>query len=261
MADLILSQVDSCLNQAGLPRQMLAGVGCAAAGITDAEAGRVVSAANLPGWKDVPLASLLKDRFEVPAAVENDVRAAAVGEFQYGAGKGCRSIVYMTISTGVSAGIVIDGKVLRGHHNFAGEIAYLLSEPAHIGKDWGINGCLELTAAGVGIAREWASKSKHPVSAEDVFAAARERESDAIRLISRACDYLAQAAVALSIIIDPEVLILGGGIAANEPALVERIRGVVRTTLPYPPEVVLAGLGKDSPLIGSLALAAEKATF
>ena len=259
--ELISAQINLCLDEAGLSRTMLASVGCAAPGITDAEAGVVISAANLQGWRDVPLARLLEVRFGVPAAIENDVRAAALGELKYGAGsmkEDCRSLVYMTISTGVSAGIIVDGKPLRGAHHFAGELGYFLPDPAHIGKDWGNNGCLELTAAGVGIAQEWATRHENlptDFSAADVFAAARAGDDVAVKITERASGYLAQAAVALCTIIDPEVFVLGGGIAENEPRLVERISEVVRSTLPYPPPVVKAELGGDSPLIGALTLA------
>ncbi|MGI8566433.1 MAG: ROK family protein [Pyrinomonadaceae bacterium] len=262
IVDLISAQIDLCLNEAGLARESLARLGCAAPGITDAEAGVVISAANLEGWFEVPLARLLQEKFSVPTAIENDVRAASLGEFKYGAGskKGdCRSLVYMTISTGVSAGIIIDGKPLRGAHKFAGEIAYLLPEPAHIGKDWGLNGCLELTAAGVGIAQQWATRRENPAadfSAADVFAAAQTGDDEAAKIIERASDYLAQAAVSLCAIIDPEIFVLGGGIAENEPRLIERIGDVVKVTLPYAPPVVKAELGGDSPLVGSLAIAA-----
>jgi glucokinase len=262
LVDLVYDQVGLCLDEAGLSQEMLVSLGCTAPGATDAASGLVVAAANLPGWNNLPLAQMLEDRFRIAAAVENDVRAAALGEFRYGSGKGCRSLIYMTISTGVSAGIIIDGHCLRGHHNFAGEIAYMLLEPAHIGQDWGVNGCLELTAGGVGIAREWAVKHQAETkdySAADVFAAARSLNVEAERIIARATDYLSQAAVALCAVIDPEVLVIGGGIAENEPQLIDRIGEVVRTTLLFPPRVVQAGLGTDSPLIGALALAVEKA--
>ncbi len=261
LVEMISQQIDLCLSEAGLTRETLTSVGCAAPGITDAEAGVVISAANLEGWRDVPLARLLEERFGVPAAIENDVCAAALGELKYGAGsmkEDCRSLVYMTISTGVSAGIIVDGKPLRGAHHFAGELGYFLPDPAHIGKDWGINGCLELTAAGVGITQQWATRRGNTTtdfSAADVFAAAQAGDDEAAKIIERASNYLAQAAVSLCVIIDPEIFVLGGGIAENEPRLVARISEVVKTTLPYAPPVVKAALGGDSPLIGALALA------
>lgn len=262
VVDFILAEVDACLNEVDLGRELLVSVGCTAPGITDAKHGIVVSAANLRGWNQVPLASMLEQKFGVAAAVENDVKAAALGEFQYGAGKGSRSLVYMTISTGVSAGIVIEGKVLRGHNHCAGEIGYFVTEPVHIGKDWGHNGCLELTAAGIGIAREWTARHEHSsneaCSAIDVFEAARAGNAQAIQIVGRASDYLAQAAIGLCTIIDPELLVLGGGIAENESTLRERIDKVIHETLPFPPKVVQTELRGDAPLVGALIIALEK---
>ena len=261
MIELISSQVDLCLSEAGASREAVGSVGCAVAGITDSARGVLISAANLHGWHEVPLARLLEERFRVAAAVENDVRSAALAEYKFGAGRGRRSLVFMTVSTGVAAGIILEGRVLRGAHNFAGEIAYMLPEPAHIGKDWGLNGCLELTAAGVGIAREWSARSsaRDAASAADVFRLAREGDAEAARVVARARDYLSQAAVSICTLIDPEVLVVGGGIAENEPGVVGRIGEVIEETLPYPPVVTLTELGGVAPLTGALALAAEKA--
>ena len=264
VVDFILAEVGMCLEGIKSNRGSLAGVGCTAPGITDARQGIVVSAANLRGWEQVPLAEMLEQRFGVAAAVENDVKAAALGEFRYGAGRGSGSLVYMTISTGVSAGIVIEGKVLRGHKHCAGEIGYFVTEPTHIGKDWGHNGCLELTAAGIGIAREWAAMDERggneTFSAADVFEAARTGDVEAKWIVERAGDYLAQAAIALCTIIDPELLVLGGGIAENERALRNRISRVIHETIPFPPRVVGTELRGDAPLVGALIVALEKIT-
>lgn len=261
IVDFISAEVDLCLSEIERGRESLVSVGCTAPGITDAARGVVVSAANLSGWEQVPLASMLEQRFGVATAVENDVKAAALGEFRYGAGRGSRSLVYMTVSTGVAAGIVIEGKVLRGHNHCAGEIGYFVTEPTHIGKDWGHNGCLELTAAGIGIAQEWTTRHERSgtiFSAIDVFAAARAGNVDAERIVERAGDYLAQAAIGLCTIIDPELLVLGGGIAENEPVLRNRISEAVRETLPFPPQVVETELRGDAPLVGAVIIALEK---
>jgi glucokinase len=107
----------------------------------------------------------------------------------------------------------------------------------------------------------WHGSAGAGYSAIDVFKAARAGDAEAKRIIDRASNYLAQAAVALCTVIDPEVFVLGGGIAENEPELRDRISDVVITTLPFPPKVVQAALGGDSPLVGALALAVEKAVI
>ena len=121
---------------------------------------------------------------------------------------------------------------------------------------------MELTAAGIGIAREWAARhersSNEAFSAVDVFEASRAGNAEAIQVVERASDYLAQAAIGICTIIDPELLVLGGGIAENEPELRNRIGRVVHEMLPFPPRVVETELRGDAPLVGALIIALEK---
>lgn len=262
LLDLIEGLIDGALRELGYDRRLLRSVGCAMPGFTDAERGVVLAVSNLKGWHHVPLAELLAKRFGAPAAVENDVNAAALGEYRSGAGAGYRSLVYMTISTGVAAGIVLEGRLWRGHHHAAGELGYMIPAPEHIGRDWEEIGCLELTSAGVGLARAWAAKRGGPVTparAAEVYEAARQGDAEARALVDRAADYLAQAVVAIGAVLDPQVIVLGGSIVEHQPRLYERIREVVGMTLMYPPEVRYATLRSDAPLVGALYLAQEKA--
>ena len=262
--DVVLDEMARCLHEAGRDREELATVGCAVPGITDAARGGVIEVANLPGWQNVPLTSLLERRFGRPVVVENDVNAAALGEFAYGAGQGCHSLVYLTVSTGVAAGIVVEGTLLGGYHHAAGELGYFIPEPVHLGKNWEPSGCLELTSAGIGLAHAWADLRGGPATSDraiEVFDAARAGNADAEALVNRAADYLAQAAVAIGNLIDPERLVLGGSIAQHQAPISNHIRDVVETTLLFPPTIVHAALGGDAPLIGVLTLAAQNANI
>ena len=259
--DIIIEEMKRCLDEAGYGKKALAAVGCAVPGITDAARGVVIEVANLPGWKDVALADLLERRFGLRAYVANDVNAAALGEFAHGAGRGCHSLVYLTISTGVAAGIVVEGRLVRGAHHAAGELGYFIPEPVHLGKHWEPSGCLELTSAGIGLAHQWATLRGGPPSpgrAVEVFDAARTGDAEATALINRAANYLGQAAVAIGNIIDPERLVLGGSIAQHQTVITDRLREIVETTLLFPPDIVPAALGGDAPLIGALTLAARQ---
>ncbi len=224
--------------------------------MTDEQRGIVLDAANLPGWVEVPLADLLQSRLKVPVRVGNDVNAAAIAEATCGAGLGCRSLVYMTISTGVSAGVVIGGQLIEGAHHSAGEIGNIIPDPVHLDRDWKPNGCLERTAAGMGLAEQWTAITGSSADAEQVFEAASRGNPDAERLVRRAEDYLAQAAVAIGSIIDPDRLILGGSIGLSQKRVTDRIQTVLRSALPCPPMVVTAALEHDAPLIGALLMAA-----
>jgi len=259
---LIEDLVEACCREKGYDRDRLVAVGSTAPGITDARAGVVIDAGNLPGWQNLPLAALMERRFGVPAVIENDVNAAALGEYAYGAGQGRHSLVYVTVSTGVAAGIVVEGKLLRGFHHCGGELGLLIPDRTHIGTDWGNIGCLELTSAGVGLAREWAALRggrATPDRARAVFEAAAGDDAEAQALVSRAADYLAIAALAIGVLIDPEVIALGGSIAEHQAVIIDRIREVLTTTMPFPPDVVHATLGADAPLVGVLTLTAEHA--
>ena len=163
---IIADGLERCLKEAGYGWEALAAVGCVVPGITDAARGVVIEVANLPGWQHIPLTSLLERRFGRPAVVENDVNAAALGEFAYGAGQGCHSLVYLTVSTGVAAGIVVEGRLLRGYHHAAGELGYFIPDPVHLGKNWEPSGCLELTSAGIGLAHAWADLRGGPATSD-----------------------------------------------------------------------------------------------
>src|SRR5512139_145970 len=147
----------------GLGRELLArpdvanvriqriGVGCA--GPVDLKAGLVFQPPNLPGWTRVPLIDHLQRALDLPAVLENDANAAALGEFRYGAGKGARSIVYMTVSTGIGGGIILDGKVWHGVKDAAGEIGHITVCPDGPLCGCGNRGCLEAMSSGPSIAR------------------------------------------------------------------------------------------------------------
>ena len=197
---LVEQELAECLHALGLERDDLASVGCVTPGIVDGDARTIHTAVNLGGWNDVRLKALLERALGVPACLENDVNAAALAEHRYGAGAGCHSLVYLTVSTGVAAGVVIDGKVLRGFHHAAGEVGFFLLDPSHVGRHEGGNGCLERTAGGVGIARAWAALHGGPgtsVTAAQVFEAARDGHAGAVAIVDRAADRLAMAAVAM----------------------------------------------------------------
>lgn len=253
----IAAQLEACIAEAGIGHADLLAAGCAAPGITDADAGIVHLATNL-NWSEVPLAQLLERHLGIPTFVENDVRAAAMGEYHYGAGRGCSSLVYYTVSTGVSAGIVIDGRPVRGHHHGAGELGFFVPDPALLDRDWSPNGCLELTSAGIGLARSWVpqvDRQHATVTAEDVFEAAAAGDEAAATLVDRATDQLAQTALALCCILDPQVLVLGGSIALHVPQVAARMRQVLGAHLPVSIPVTVSALGDRSPLVGALSLA------
>ncbi len=239
--------------------QSIIAAGCTAPGMTDTERGVIIEAANLPGWLDVPLKKRLRERLSVPVAIANDVNAAALAEALIGAGRGLSPLVYLTISTGVAAGIVIGGEILQGAHYSAGEVGTVIPDRRHLSRDWRPNGCLELTAAGVGLGRIWVDlRGGEPGAhrAREVFLAADAGDAQAIELVNQTRDYLSQGAVAIASVLDPACIVIGGSIGLNRPAIRQRMQEVLEASLRFPPAIIPATLGGEAPLIGAMYLAA-----
>lgn len=259
--EMLEKGIQYTVQKSSLPNEAVKGIGCALPGITNAHTGTALFVSNLRGWDGFHLAGELIQRFGVHAVVDNDVNAAALGEFRYGAGKGSHSLIYFTISTGIAAGIVLEGKVWRGFNHAAGELGFFIPDPKHIDTDWQPNGCLELTSAGVGLARQWKDLNpgyNGPVSAIDVFEAVKQGDPRAISIVDRASNYLALSVVAICTLIDPECIVFSGSIAQHQPFLLERCKEVASLALPSVPNMVLSELHGDAPMIGALARISEE---
>lgn len=254
----VLDLVEDIIRDKLGAEEPLCGIGCVAPGMTDTHSGVVLEAANLNNWIDVPLVADLEGRFQAPAVVENDVNAAALAETRLSVSTEMSPVVYVTLSTGVAAGIVIEGKIFRGANYCAGEIANMIPSPEYLEQDWQPGGCLEQLAGGVGLAAQWAKTQgtlSSTTSALEVFQAADAGDVKAAALINKATDYLAQAIVALVCVLDPEIVILGGSIGLARPEIAERVRQTLAKSVPHVPSVLPSCLGEDAPLLGSLMLA------
>jgi glucokinase len=149
----IYAAIQEALQRANTPLAQVAGIGVAAPGPLDSVTGTLFSPPNLQGWEAVPLRDLLAERFATSIIVENDANAAGLGEYMFGAGRGSKHVIYVTISTGIGGGVIVDGRLLRGINGMGGELG-------HMTIDWhgercscGNIGCLEQIASGTGIAR------------------------------------------------------------------------------------------------------------
>ena len=188
---------------------------------------RVIRFANLD-WEDVDVAQELSSRANVPVRVANDANLAALGECWQGAGKGCRDLVMFTVGTGIGAGIICDGRIIAGSTGAGGEVGHM-TVPFH--PDWqcgcGRKGCLEATASATGIIR--AAKAFSPfkemekVTAKDVYDAAAAGDENARAVVNEAADALGYAAAAVCCIVNPEVILLGGGVSAAGSALLDPV--------------------------------------
>lgn len=149
----VYQAIDQVLDDAGIELNQIRGIGIGVAGPLDSRTGIVFASPNLPGWDHVPLREIFYEHFNIPIFVENDANAATFGEHMFGAGRGCKNMIYLTISTGIGGGVLLNGQLLRGRNGTAGELG-------HITVDWhgkrcncGNVGCLESIASGMAIAR------------------------------------------------------------------------------------------------------------
>jgi glucokinase-like ROK family protein len=240
--------------------QRIRGVGVGAPGVTLIPEGVVTWAPSL-GWRNLPLKEILNSRFDVPVFVENDVNLAALGELGFGAGRGARDLVAISVGTGIGAGIVIGGALYRGHNQAAGEVCYMLPGIEFLGKHYDEFGALESMASAIGIvsrARELIAAEGDPVpeelDAEEVFAAARDGASWAQQVVDETVNYLSLAIVNISATLDPEVVVLGGGVARSADLLIEPILQRIDGVVPSVPQLVASPLGRRAVVMGAIML-------
>lgn len=238
----------------------LAAVGVSFGGPVDAITGTVRLSHHVPGWEDTPLRDQLQDEFQVPAAVDNDANVAALGEWKFGAGQRCASLLYVTVSTGIGGGWVLNGHIYSGADGMAGEIGHIVVRPGSAECVCGKRGCLEIEACGTAIARKMRERlganAPDEATGESVSRAARQGDLLAQEVMDDAARMLGTGLGGAINLMNPQRIVLGGGVTKSG----ERWWHVVRETarahaLPQMRvDIVPARLGDDAPLWGAVAL-------
>ncbi|HEX6714446.1 MAG TPA: ROK family protein [Thermoleophilaceae bacterium] len=228
------------------------GAGAVSPGIVEND--RVLLAPNVPGWDELPLPALLRDGLgSSSVAVANDVNAAALAESRWGALAGSEVGVFLSLGTGVKAGLVIGGKVFEGAHRAAGEIGYSLRDPADgVGYAAG-QAPFEEFVGGRALGRRASALVGAPVSAADVFAHPDLPTGFLQDWLAELTMHVANLAIAL----DPERIALGGGLMAHAETILPALRDRLAAAVPFPPEVVPARFLQDGALRGAAALAID----
>lgn len=250
-------------------------VGVSFGGPVDATTGTVRLSHHVRGWDSTPLREILKSKFGVPASVDNDANVAALGEYRFGAGVGYDDLLYITVSTGVGGGWILNGKPWRGVEGMAGEIGHMVVDPAGPMCLCGKRGCVERLASGPYIAqqvREWLQdrpeqgevlRSYHDnldaITGQLVSQAAEQGDKLAIKALENAGWALGIAIGNVANLINPQRFVLGGGVTKAGDRFWQTIRRVAReTALPEVHfEIVPAALGDEAPLWGAVALAED----
>lgn len=260
------------LKETKLEPKNIEGIGFGFPGQVDYKLGIVRLAPNIPGWVDVPIAKLIEDEFHIPTRVDNDVRCAALGELNFGAGKGCENLICITVGTGIGSGLIVNGKLVRGASNAAGEIGHIklqMNDGPICGC--GDTGCLEAFASGpsiVAMAEDYIRGGKstkfremansNPITPYIVCEAAKAGDPVAKRIFTIMGEYIGIGMASVVNLLNPEKIIVGGGVAdAGEilmTPLKETLKKRAMKIAGEAVEVVPAQLGNTAGVIGASLL-------
>jgi glucokinase len=233
----------------------LDGIAIGSTGPIDRETGVFGQVDTLPGWKGESVKAALRETYAVPIVIENDADAAALGETAFGAGRGAARFVYVTISTGIGGGIVLDGQIYRGADGVHPEIGHHMIEASGLLCSCGGRGCWEVVASGSAMAASATSSGHLGESAASICRAAEAGEGWAKEIVARESFYLGVGLANVIAMYAPDVIALGGGVMKSAHLFLDRAREVVRTSATLVPaertSIVLATLGADAALYGA----------
>lgn len=251
-------------------------IGISIGGPLDHETGTVLNFPHLPGWKNIPLASVIARAFNRPTTLDNDANLGALAEYRWGAGVGCNPFVYLTISTGIGGGVVVDGTLVHGVGSGAGEVGHITVQTNGPLCPCGNRGCLERMASGTNIAGRARAlvaedhnageyllslaqgRARH-ITSEMILKGYRSGDPLSRKVWLEAAEYLAIGLGSIVHVLAPQRIVLGGGVAQAGDDLIGPVRERLAHHVFYIPleriDLVTASLGHDSALIGAMTAA------
>ncbi|SDK54903.1 ROK family glucokinase [Sediminibacillus albus] len=271
----IWKSVEKRIMDSDISLEQLLGIGAGAPGFVEPATGVVSIAVNI-GWKDFELAEKLESLSGLPVIVDNDANIAALGENWKGSGNQVDNLIAITLGTGVGGGIIANGQVLNGVNGTAGEIGHITAEVDGAPCNCGRNGCLETVASATGIVRQAMRsiesgnetilvetfRKNGEINAKDVFAAADSGDEAARRIVAKTADVLGFAIANAATIINPEKIVIGGGVSQAGRQLLTPLRAAFdRYALPRISEgceFVIAQLGNDAGVLGAAYLVRQQ---
>jgi glucokinase len=276
--EAVLARIEGAVHkvacQSGVPFTSVIGVGIGAPSPVQTAAGIVSQAPNLPGWIDIPLKTLMEKRLGIPVVVGNDANATAQAEYRFGAGLGTRNMVYITASTGIGGGFILDGRLYEGSDGAAGEVGHTIVQDDGPLCGCGNYGCWEALASGTALARDAqaaiatgaalglariSQQAGGKITAALVYQAACSGDCVAQLLVANTARWLGVGLVNLVNIFNPEMVVVGGGMSNMGEMLLGPAREVVRTRARAlaagRAQIVRAALGDRGPVLGAVALA------
>jgi glucokinase len=266
----IVSAVERALREDGTPAQRVTALGLGMPGPVDPDAGLVISPANLPGFRNVPLNRVLTRRTGIRSYLHHDAHLAALGEHRRGAARGASELIYVTVSTGIGAGLILRNQLYAGAHGDAGEIGHIVVQRGGPLCRCGNHGCVEAISSGTGIATAAARLApEHQESllhrletsptAADVARAARRGDALALQILDTAGAYLGIALGTLINLFNPELIVLGGSVLKAGSAVLKPMRASMMASSWASARkglrIVRPALGDDVGLIGAVEFA------
>ena len=262
--------VRETLELAGLTQESVSAIGVSCGGPLDTKTGVVYSPPNLPGWDALPLKAQLESEFQMPVTIENDANASALAEYRFGGGRGYNTVLYMTMSTGIGGGIVINGQIYHGANDSAGEVGHQILLPDGPPCGCGKRGCLEALCSGPAIARRaqaaiqaqrtettllnLAGGHIEDVTSEHVLTAARTGDALALQLVDETAYYMGWGIANVVNILNPDIVLLGTIAIAAGDLLLNPIRKTVsKFAMARPAEIVKIEPAQLGDTLGDLA--------
>ncbi len=254
----------------------IAAIGIGSPGPLDPHTGYLLAPPNNPEWHNFPLAPQLSERFGASAYLDNDANLAALGEYRYGAGRGHRDALYITVSTGIGGGVINDGRLLQGYHGLAAELGHSIIDPDGPVCSCGFNGHLEAFSSGPAIVRyalqeledgaESSLRREEHLTAQQIAEAARQGDRLALQAFRRAGEYLGIGVASFLHAFDPSILIFGGGVSQAGRILFDPFEESLKKRVFHPRYleglvITRAQLGDDAGLLGARALAEIKSSL
>jgi len=253
--------VGRLLDEAGVDADHVVAAGVGLPGPIDRDSGRVTSPQILPGWRDLDPAEEIRSRLDVPVHLENDANVGALGESAFGAGAGAEVLVYVRLSDGIGAGLVLGGSLFRGARGIAGELGHVLVDPDGPICRCGNRGCLETAVAGPALV-ELLRRSHGPLTLPHMIRLANEGDAGARRVIADAGRVVGRALADVCNVLNPDRIVVGGELGEAGDLLLDPLREAVgRFAIPAAAEdvaIVPGVLGARAEVLGALALAVHE---
>jgi glucokinase len=264
----IVEVIETVIEKANKTVDEIKTIGIGSPGPLDAKAGIIVTTPNLP-FRNFQLVKPIIEKFNIPTFLDNDANVAAIGEYMLGSGKGTTNMVYITVSTGIGGGAILDGRVYRGSTSNALEVGHMTIVPDGPRCNCGNNGCIEALASGTAIARqareaiaaglETTLSGLDVVTSYEVYKEAQAGDKVSKDILDKSFNYLGIAVANIITSFDPEMFVIGGGVSQMGDVLFDKVQQVVNKrcfkSMSENCKIVPAGLGTDAGVMGAVALA------